>query len=559
MAGNTILSDDEDEMEVEEEEREEPEGEAIEPEDRDDDDEEDEDGDNEYVKDGFIVDDVEEEEEDEDEADSDREKQKTKRRKKRLLIFNNVILEDNGFRRSKVESKKFKRLKKARAYMDDILEDEQPKEEDDGDMGEYEDELADFIVDEEEMDEHGQPRRHRKVKKKIFRQTGGVSTMALQEFHDIFGDVDEFLMQRKIQLEQRSRHDETDEWKERDLEDEFEPIILSEKYMTKKDDRIREMDIPERMQISEKSTGPPPKIRVFLSRKSDLRSDRSKGHKKMDAYYHEDSDGIETVKVKARKAKELAKKHFKSRMIVHPCFQNITADEAMEMLSDKEPGESIIRPSSRGTSYLTLTLKIYKDVYAHKDIIEDGKENKGPGMLRLGKTLKIGEDVFEDLDEVMDRYVDPLVTHLKKMLEYRKFKEGGKAEVDESLRKEKMENPSRIGYSFGTSHEHPGMFIFTYVRSSNLHHEYIGLYPKGFKFRKKMFEDIDRLVAYFQKHINDPQDAGPSIRSVAAMVPMRSPATGGSGGWGGSSRNDYRKEKKNYYNIVLDIQQKILR
>nr|GEZ00510.1 transcription elongation factor SPT6 homolog isoform X2 [Tanacetum cinerariifolium] len=55
-----------------------------------------------------------------------------------------------------------------------------------------------------------------------------------------------------------------------------------------------------------------------------------------------------------------------------------------------------------------------------------------------------------------------------------------------------------------------------------------------------MFDQIDRLVAYFQKHINDPQDAGPSIRSVAAMVPMRSPATGGSGGWGGSSSNDYR-------------------
>nr|GEU97117.1 transcription elongation factor SPT6 homolog [Tanacetum cinerariifolium] len=522
MAGNTIVSDKGtfvcvDEMEVKEEEREEPEREVIEPEDGDEDEEEDG-----FM--GLIKDYKNQELEKNYDLDED----------------DYELLEDNGFRRSTVESKKFKRLKKA-ADMDDIVEDEQPKEEEDGDMGEYEDEMTDFIVDEEDMDEHGQPRRHRKVKKKIFRQTGGVSTMALQEFHDIFGDVDEFLMQRKIQLEQRSRHDETDEWKERDLEDEFEPIILSEKYMTKKDDRIREMDIPERMQISEKSTGPPPKIRVFLSRReSDLRSDRSKGHKKMDEYYHEDGDGIETVKVKAREAKELAKKHFKSRMIVHPRFQNITADEAMEMLSDKEPGESIIRPSSRGTSYLTLTLKIYKDVYAHKDIIEDGKENKGPGMLCLGKTLKIGEDVFEDLDEVMDRYVDPLVTHLKKMLEYRKFKEGGRAEVDESLRKEKMENPSRIVYSFGTSHEHPGTFILTYVRSSNLHHEYIGLYPKGFKFRKKMFEDIDRLVACFQKHTNDPQDAGPSIRSV----PMRCPATGGSGGWGGSSRNDYRKEKK---------------
>ena len=71
------------------------------------------------------------------------------------------------------------------------------------------------------------------------------------------------------------------------------------------------------------------------------------------------------------------------------------------MLSDKEPGESIVRPSSRGPSYLTLTLKIYDGVYAHKDIIEGGKENKDiTSMLRLGKTLKIGEDVFEDLDEV---------------------------------------------------------------------------------------------------------------------------------------------------------------
>ncbi|PWA93343.1 global transcription factor group B1 [Artemisia annua] len=312
------------------------------------------------------------------------------------------------------------------------------------------------------------------------------------------------------------------------------------------DDR-RDNDLTERLNEGDiltckiKSIVKNERIKVFLScRESDLRSDRSKEYKKMDPYFKEDRDSIETVKEKARKAKELAKKHFKSRMIVHPRFQNITADEAMELLSDKEPGESIIRPSSRGTSYLTLTLKIYKDVYAHKDIIEDGKENKGPGVLRLGKTLKIGEDVFEDLDEVMDRYVDPLVTHLKKMLEYRKFKEGSKAEVDESLRKEKMENPSRIVYSFGISHEHPGTFILTYVRSSNPHHEYIGLYPKGFKFRKKMFEEIDRLVAYFQRHIDDPQDAGPSIRSVAAMVPMRSPATGGSGGWGGSSSNDYR-------------------
>lgn len=285
------------------------------------------------------------------------------------------------------------------------------------------------------------------------------------------------------------------------------------------------------------------RYQVFLTcRDNEMRNNRNKNSQKLDPFYHEDVNNSQSEKEKARKENELAKKHFKPRMIVHPRFQNITADDAVEFLRDKEPGESIVRPSSRGPSYLTLTLKIYEEVYAHKDIVEGGKEHKDiTSLLRIGKTLRIGEDTFEDLDEVMDRYVDPLVSYLKTMLGYRKFKQGSKAEVDEMLRIEKSENPMRIVYCFGISHEHPGTFILTYIRSTNPHHEYVGLYPKGFKFRKRMFENIDRLVAYFQRHIDDPQqDPGPSIRSVAAMVPMRSPAPSGASGRGSwaSSPND---------------------
>ncbi|KAF3970492.1 hypothetical protein CMV_005823 [Castanea mollissima] len=287
------------------------------------------------------------------------------------------------------------------------------------------------------------------------------------------------------------------------------------------------------------------RYQVFLvSKESEMRSNRLQYVRNADPYYLEDRSRLQSEQDKARKEKELAKKHFKPRMIVHPRFQNITLDEAKEFLSDKDPGESIISPSRHGPSHLTLTLKVYDGVYAQKDIVEGGKEHKDiTSLLRIGKSLKIGEDTFEDLDEVMDRYVDPLVSHLKGMLSYRKFRKGTKAEVDELLRIEKSENPTRIVYCFGISHEHPGTFILTYVRSTNPHHEYIGLYPKGFKFRKRMFEDIDRLVAYFQRHIDDPQSAQ-SLRSVAARVPMRSPATGGSSGasggsgWGGSTDED---------------------
>ncbi|KAK8925663.1 hypothetical protein KSP39_PZI018098 [Platanthera zijinensis] len=262
----------------------------------------------------------------------------------------------------------------------------------------------------------------------------------------------------------------------------------------------------------------------------------------MDSFFHKDDVTLHSEQEKARKEKELAKKRFKPRMIIHPRFQNVTADEAMEFLADKDAGESIIRPSSKGPSYLTLTLKISNGVYAHKDIAESGKDHKDmTSLLRLGKTLTIDKDTFEDLDEVMDRYVDPLVTNLKNMLSYRKFRWGSKSDVDDQIRKEKAENPMRIVYSFGISHDHPGTFVLSYIRSSNPHHEYVGLYPKGFRFRKRDFEDIDRLVSYFQKNIDKPPpESGPSIQTVAAKVPMKSPswAYSGDGSFGGGSNSE---------------------
>ncbi|GFS43598.1 global transcription factor group B1 [Actinidia rufa] len=71
--------------------------------------------------------------------------------------------------------------------LEDIAEeDEQPEEEDIGD----EDDMADFIVN-EEVHEHGAPVRRGKLNKKKARQAPGVSSSALQEAYDIFGDVDE--------------------------------------------------------------------------------------------------------------------------------------------------------------------------------------------------------------------------------------------------------------------------------------------------------------------------------------------------------------------------------
>lgn len=95
-------------------------------------------------------------------------------------------------------------------------------------------------------------RRRRKSKKRISRQAPGISSIALQEAQDIFGDVDELLSRRKQGLKARGFDGLgvlDDDQGARRLEDEFEPSILAEKYMTAKDDEIRETDVPERFQV----------------------------------------------------------------------------------------------------------------------------------------------------------------------------------------------------------------------------------------------------------------------------------------------------------------------
>jgi transcription elongation factor SPT6 len=69
---------------------------------------------------------------------------------------------------------------------------------------------------------------------------------------------------------------------------------------------------------------------VYLTcKKSELRR-RPFSRNNHDPYYHEE-EIVPSANDKIRKAKELAKKHYKPRMIVHPHFQNLTAEEAMQV------------------------------------------------------------------------------------------------------------------------------------------------------------------------------------------------------------------------------------
>ena len=107
------------------------------------------------------------------------------------------------------------------------------------------------------------------------------------------------------------KEDYSDEWREAELSD-----------------RLHEGDILTcKIKSIQKN-----RYQVFLvSKESEMRSNRLQYVRNADPYYHEDRSRLQSEQDKARKEKELAKKHFKPRMIVHPRFQNITLDEAKEV------------------------------------------------------------------------------------------------------------------------------------------------------------------------------------------------------------------------------------
>lgn len=53
----------------------------------------------------------------------------------------------------------------------------------------------------------------------------------------------------------------------------------------------------------------------------------------------------------------------------------------------------------QGPDRLTLTWRLGPAIYSHVDIKEEGKEN----AFSLGKTLYIGTEEFEDLDEIIGK------------------------------------------------------------------------------------------------------------------------------------------------------------
>lgn len=145
----------------------------------------------------------------------------------------------------------------------------------------------------------------------------------------------------------------------------------------------------------------------------------------------------------AKKVKQ--RQTYVKRVIVHPSFHNISYSEAEKLMQTMKQGEAIVRPSSKGADHLTVTWKVTDDIYQHIDVREEGKGN----AFSLGQSLWIGNEEFEDLDEIIARHVNPMAAYASELLDYKHYKvnvEGLKDKAEELLKEQQRENPGGIPY-----------------------------------------------------------------------------------------------------------------
>lgn len=238
------------------------------------------------------------------------------------------------------------------------------------------------------------------------------------------------------------------------------------------------------------------------SKSSDLADRNGEWRPKKDHYYDQEQEDKDIRKEEESK-KQTTRQQYIKRIIVHPAFHNKSYAEAIKIMADMDQGEAIIRPSSKGSDHLTVTWKVCNEIYQHIDVREEGKEN----AFSLGTSLWIGNEEFEDLDEIIARHVTPMAAYARDLLGYKYYREscgGMKDKMEELLKEEKKKNPNKIHYFVSASKNYPGKFLLSYLPRGKIMHEYVTVTPEGFRFRQQIFESLNSLLKWFKEHFKDP-------------------------------------------------------
>ena len=127
--------------------------------------------------------------------------------------------------------------------------------------------------------------------------------------------------------------------------------------------------------------------------------------------------------------------------------------------------------------------------------------------LSLPTSLSPPNQEYEDLDEILARYVQPVAANGRELLGHKCYRKADGGNVDslkKLLREEKAKNPKRIPYFFSASKQLPGKFCLAYQPGSKPRIEYVTITMDGFRYRNKSLRSVNELIKWFKEHFQDP-------------------------------------------------------
>lgn len=204
--------------------------------------------------------------------------------------------------------------------------------------------------------------------------------------------------------------------------------------------------------------------------------------------------------VRRENLKELAKLS-KIRNIQHPLYHNFSFKQAEEFLAPQSVGDCIIRPSSKGAKYLTITWKVANNLFQHL-LVEE----------RISGTFKeyiVDGKRYSDLDQLIFQHIQSIAKKVDEMIRNPKFREGTLTEVNEWLESYTKANPKSSAYVFCFDHKMPGSFLLlfkvnvnTKVSTWHVRTEVDGYTLKGFSY-PNMLRLCNGFKQTFKSYVNN--------------------------------------------------------
>ncbi|KAF2274402.1 transcription elongation factor-like protein spt6 [Westerdykella ornata] len=184
------------------------------------------------------------------------------------------------------------------------------------------------------------------------------------------------------------------------------------------------------------------------------------------------------------------------RVVSHPLFYQFSAQQAEEFLGSKEPGDVVIRPSSKGLDHLAVTWKVGDNSYQHIDVLELDK----PNPYSLGKQLRVGKYTYSDLDELIVSHVEAMARKVTELTKDERFLHQGKEYADNWLNQYCAANPGRFMYAFCAMPKYPGWFWLCYQAGDKGPKGAwpIKIIPNAFELEKNPYPDITSLKNGFK-------------------------------------------------------------